>query len=295
MAGTITHSWKGTVLTITSDAGTSSMDLAGATGCRGPQGRPGIIIDEKGRYVVSDLVTQEELDAIYAGYDNKTIIRDDNGNLTTSFGGALIERVYGENVYDNESPIYTGPTQVGTAAWLQFEIDSDAVEGQEYDIIVVVDNKHVTRFKKVLCQNGTAINKPPSNTDYFTDIQFLGPNMLFVICPNASVIEGHAITRISINTPSYAIYVPLDANVLPLDNDTLIINEEDQVCVGANVATKNYVSNALATTKSEMETWTKAQIDSSIVGGDEVLTDYYTKAQVDAMFARLTSSEEVDY
>lgn len=295
MAGTITHSWKGTVLTITSDAGTSSMDLAGATGCRGPQGRPGIIIDEKGRYIVSDLVTQEELDAIYAGYDNRTIIRDDNGNLSTSFGGALVERVYGELIYDNESPIYTGPTQVGTAAWLQFEIDTQAVEGQEYEIVVVVDGEHRTRFKNVLCQNGTTINKPPSNTDYFTDIQFLGPNMLFLICPNASVIEGHAITRISIRTPSYAIYVPLDANVLPLDNDTLIINEEDQVCVGANVATKDYVSNALATTKSEMETWTKAQIDSSIVGGDEVLTDYYTKAQVDAMFARLTSSEEVDY
>ena len=44
MAGTITHSWNGTVLTITSDSGTSSADLKGAKGddgIRGAQGAPG--------------------------------------------------------------------------------------------------------------------------------------------------------------------------------------------------------------------------------------------------------------
>jgi len=34
--GTITHKWNGTTLTITSDSGTSSMDLQGTTGPRGP-------------------------------------------------------------------------------------------------------------------------------------------------------------------------------------------------------------------------------------------------------------------
>jgi hypothetical protein len=46
MAGTITHSWNGTVLTITSDSGTSSADLKGAQGdmgVRGAQGIPGIL------------------------------------------------------------------------------------------------------------------------------------------------------------------------------------------------------------------------------------------------------------
>lgn len=40
----ITHEWNGTILTITSDSGTSSMDLKGATGddgARGPQGPAG--------------------------------------------------------------------------------------------------------------------------------------------------------------------------------------------------------------------------------------------------------------
>ena len=45
MAGTITHEWNGTVLTITSDSGTSSMDLKGEKGdkgVRGAQGEAGI-------------------------------------------------------------------------------------------------------------------------------------------------------------------------------------------------------------------------------------------------------------
>lgn len=44
MAGTIEHQWNGTVLTITSDSGTSSCDLKGDKGddgIRGPQGSPG--------------------------------------------------------------------------------------------------------------------------------------------------------------------------------------------------------------------------------------------------------------
>lgn len=44
MAGTITHSWNGTILTITSDSGTTAMDLKGEkgdTGARGVRGLPG--------------------------------------------------------------------------------------------------------------------------------------------------------------------------------------------------------------------------------------------------------------
>ena len=51
MAG-ITHEWNGTVLTITSDSGSSSCDLKGATGdtgIRGPQGPKG----EKGSAIDS--------------------------------------------------------------------------------------------------------------------------------------------------------------------------------------------------------------------------------------------------
>lgn len=45
MAGTIEHYWNGTILTVISDSGTSSCDLAGEkgdTGPRGPQGPAGL-------------------------------------------------------------------------------------------------------------------------------------------------------------------------------------------------------------------------------------------------------------
>ena len=49
MAGNIYHKWDGSVLTITSDSGTSSSDLKGAKGddgARGAQGAPGSSVAE---------------------------------------------------------------------------------------------------------------------------------------------------------------------------------------------------------------------------------------------------------
>ena len=62
MAGTITHSWDGTILTITSDSGTSSMDLKGGTGDtgpRGPQGAAGVTIGSGGSVDLTGYATEE--------------------------------------------------------------------------------------------------------------------------------------------------------------------------------------------------------------------------------------------
>ena len=61
MAGTITHSWNGTVLTVTSDSGTSSADLQGSkgdTGIRGPQGPAGVIVNPDGTIDTSAYATE---------------------------------------------------------------------------------------------------------------------------------------------------------------------------------------------------------------------------------------------
>ena len=65
MAGEIKHSWHGTVLTITSDAGTSSADLQGARGAegiRGPQGRCGLVMNPDGSVDYSGYATEEYVD-----------------------------------------------------------------------------------------------------------------------------------------------------------------------------------------------------------------------------------------
>lgn len=72
MAGIITHVWDGTVLTITSDAGTSSMDLAGRPGDigpRGPQGPAGTIISNNGTIDLDGYATEAYVDQKIAEID----------------------------------------------------------------------------------------------------------------------------------------------------------------------------------------------------------------------------------
>lgn len=93
MAGTITHKWNGTVLTITSDSGTSSCDLKGAKGdmgARGVQGAAGVLVDPTGTVLapadnyylkeeVEDLITEAkaeintDLDALETTVTNGSI------------------------------------------------------------------------------------------------------------------------------------------------------------------------------------------------------------------------------
>lgn len=70
MAGQIFHEWNGTVLTITSDSGTSSMDLAGPQGdmgIRGPQGPAGE--GGGGGADLSNYYTKAEIEALLVSGD----------------------------------------------------------------------------------------------------------------------------------------------------------------------------------------------------------------------------------
>ena len=65
MAGTITHEFNGTILTITSDSGTSSVDLKGGkgdTGPRGAQGPAGVIVNPDGTIDTSQYATETYVD-----------------------------------------------------------------------------------------------------------------------------------------------------------------------------------------------------------------------------------------
>lgn len=71
MAGTITHSWNGTVLTVTSDSGTSSADLQGTMGPRGPQGAAGIVVG--GTVDLTGYATQAYVDQAVAGVEGGNV------------------------------------------------------------------------------------------------------------------------------------------------------------------------------------------------------------------------------
>ena len=99
MPGTIKHSWNGTILTIESDSGVSSMDLKGAggpIGPRGAQGPAGIIVNSNGSVNLNGYATQKYVQdmiagAQYEGEDGATYtpMVDSSGNLSWSNDGNL--------------------------------------------------------------------------------------------------------------------------------------------------------------------------------------------------------------
>ena len=134
MAGTITHSWNGTVLTITSDSGTSSADLQGGkgdTGPRGPQGPAGVVINgdgttggSGGTVDLSNYYTKEQVDAkipditglaSQTWVENKGYLTEHqslktingesivgSGNITISGGSADLSNYYTKTEIDNK-------------------------------------------------------------------------------------------------------------------------------------------------------------------------------------------------
>ena len=72
MAGTITHKWNGTILTITSDSGSSSMDLKGGPGDigpRGPQGPAGVIVNPDGTVNLNGYATEQYVEELIANVE----------------------------------------------------------------------------------------------------------------------------------------------------------------------------------------------------------------------------------
>ena len=108
MAGTITHSWNGTVLTITSDSGTSSADLQGGkgdTGPRGAQGPAGIIVNPDGTIDTSQYATET--------YVNEKIAQVEAGSVDLSNYYTKPETVSLLNNYATKSEI---PDTTGLAS-----------------------------------------------------------------------------------------------------------------------------------------------------------------------------------
>ena len=72
----ITHSWNGSVLTITTDSGTSSCDLLGPKGddgCRGPQGAHGEgarVTEEQVALAVADYIRENGITLFDYGTDD---------------------------------------------------------------------------------------------------------------------------------------------------------------------------------------------------------------------------------
>ena len=113
MAGTITHSWQGTVLTITSDSGTSSADLQGGkgdTGPRGAQGPAGVIVNPDGTIDTSAYATET--------YVNQKIAEIQTGSVDLSNYYTKPETVSLLNNYATKAEI-PDTTGLASQTWVE--------------------------------------------------------------------------------------------------------------------------------------------------------------------------------
>ena len=137
--GNIYHSWNGTVLTVTSDSGTSSSDLKGAMGVRGPQGPAGNTKNFEDELAIeraridnivannNDTDGNSELVDIRIGYDGAKYVsagdavRSQIKTLTELFD--VETTISGGNLFDNNLD-ETGKIDLATGE----NIDSDSMK-----------------------------------------------------------------------------------------------------------------------------------------------------------------------
>lgn len=81
----ISHSWDGTVLTITSDSGSSSADLRGEKGDMGVRGAQGVA-GKDGTVSFNDL-TEEQKQSLQMTTHTSQLINDGDGNTITKYLG----------------------------------------------------------------------------------------------------------------------------------------------------------------------------------------------------------------
>ena len=113
MAGTITHEFNGTILTITSDSGTSSCDLKGGkgdTGPRGAQGPAGVIVNPDGTIDMSQYATET--------YVNEKIAEIQTGSVDLSNYYTKPETVSLLNNYATKSEI-PDTTGLASQTWVE--------------------------------------------------------------------------------------------------------------------------------------------------------------------------------
>lgn len=131
MAGTITHSWNGTILTVTSDSGTSSADLKGDTGCRGPQGPAGVAIEGGGSDVdLSAYYTSAQVETRLAATAANLATPTQVSQIVTAQTSQFVTEAEVDNKIANADLDLTG---YATQAYVATEIAKAQLEGSDVD------------------------------------------------------------------------------------------------------------------------------------------------------------------
>lgn len=151
----IYHEWNGTILTITSDSGTSSADLKGATGdtgIRGPQGPMGNsqTIDLENYYTKEQVDTAiENVEVDLTGYATETYVNDtittlkDSGEINGKDGVGIVN-IYDSYISsnpDDTTHMLTILTSDGKQYAIEFNDGENGVDGVNGSGVKLWDNR----------------------------------------------------------------------------------------------------------------------------------------------------------
>ena len=223
MAGEIFHSWNGTILTITSDSGTSSADLQGGkgnTGPRGAQGPAGVIVNPDGTIDTSAYATETYVNQKIAEVETSSV---DLSNYYTKPETVSLLNNYATKTYVQEqiSNIEVGSvdlTNYYTKAQVDAKIpDTTGLASQTW----VEEKGYLTQHQSLKTINGESIvgtgnitiSGSPDMSNYYTKEQIDAKGYL----TEHQSLANYALKSEIPTVPSNVSYFTNDAGYLTLD------------------------------------------------------------------------------
>ena len=273
MAGTITHVWNGTILTITSDSGTSSSDLKGDKGdmgIRGPQGAPGntttadlaayatkTYVDEAIKNVKPDASDVEvDLSDYYTKSETDNKIQTAVGAIpSVDLTGYATEEFVQEKI-DN---LLDGESDLSGLATKEYVDDAvTTVEDKVYEIAATVEDNvaHLVYLDGNLASNYYGKSEIDDKIRNLTGNDI---NMAGYATETYVQQQIQAIPQPDLNDYATKTYVQ--------DN----VNDIKDYVLNKNYATENYVSTKIA----------EAQLSGGSGSGSVDLSGYASKDYVD--------------
>ena len=201
MAGEIKHEWNGTILTITSDSGTSSADLKGDKGdkgCRGPQGRAGVIVNADGTVDMSGYATEAYVDEQIVKVNTGGAV-DLSGYATKQYVDEKIAEGGGGSTDVDLSNYYTkSETNAAISTKIaEAQVDLEMNYAKKTDIPTVPTN--VSAFtndanyatKDYVDSNSGNVNL----SNYYTKVQ-VDEKIISVALPDVSTVDNNKILMV---------------------------------------------------------------------------------------------------
>ena len=322
MAGEIKHSWNGTVLTITSDSGTSSMDLKGSTGDlgpRGPQGPAGVIYDENGITLADNLATTDYVDRKVVevttggtvdleGYATKQYVDETIENIDVDLSEYATKEFVNETIANADVDVDL--TNYATKQYVDNAVKNTGgtVDLSGYATEYYVNNMGVATLETIHDQSGMLLD---SNVPIdLKQTLRIGSTYDFTFTWDDGVVDQirYTLTKVMEDSDYQGYYKDSGNFSIPSDRILVFIvyttkpviqcfwqeNFVSQKLTGVKIVevkgAKQFLPQAIPIDNSTIKINAAGQLYSAGGSGSADLSNYYTKTQVDNKISSISAA-----